>query len=49
MNIIVIVWGILPVGLIIWGVYNIVVKRKKVTNMYTPFDDAMKGTKNDKK
>jgi len=34
------------IGLIIFGVYNIVVKKKKITNMYTPFDDLSRGTNN---
>ncbi|MDM5233248.1 hypothetical protein [Lysinibacillus pakistanensis] len=33
-------------GLIIFGVFNIVIKKKKIINMYTPFDDLTRGTNN---
>ncbi len=46
MNAIVLILGILFLGLILMGVYNVVVRKKKVENMYTPFDDATKGIKN---
>lgn len=47
MNSIVLIVGVLFLGLILIGVYNVVVRKKKVENMYTPFDDATKGIKND--
>lgn len=47
MNSIVLIVGVLFLGLILMGVYNVVVRKKKVENMYTPFDDATKGIKND--
>ncbi|MEY9975191.1 DUF3951 domain-containing protein [Lysinibacillus sp. RC79] len=46
LNIVVVVIGIIFIGLIILGVYNIVVRKKKITNMYTPFDDFTRGTDN---
>ncbi|MGE7842145.1 DUF3951 domain-containing protein [Lysinibacillus sp. NPDC093712] len=46
LNIVVVVIGIIFIGLIIFGVYNIVVRKKKITNMYTPFDDFTRGTDN---
>ncbi|MFJ7918630.1 DUF3951 domain-containing protein [Lysinibacillus fusiformis] len=45
-NVIVIGIGIIFIGLIITGVYNMVIKKKKITNMYTPFDDFTRGTNN---
>ncbi|GIN95898.1 hypothetical protein J6TS1_17680 [Siminovitchia terrae] len=44
-NIIVLVIGIIFLGLIILGVYNVVVRKKRYDNMYTPFDDTTRGTK----
>jgi len=38
--------GVMSIGLIIFGVFNIVVKKKKIINMYTPFDDLTRGTNN---
>jgi len=43
---IVVVIGVMSIGLIIFGVFNIVVKKKKIINMYTPFDDLTRGTNN---
>jgi len=43
---IVVVIGVMSMGLIIFGVFNIVVKKKKIPNMYTPFDDLTRGTNN---
>jgi len=45
-NVIVVVIAVIFIGLIIFGVYNIVVRKKKITNMYTPFDDFTRGTNN---
>jgi len=42
----VVVIGVMSIGLIIFGVFNIVVKKKKIINMYTPFDDLTRGTNN---
>ncbi|MGG2081170.1 hypothetical protein [Lysinibacillus pakistanensis] len=36
----------MSIGLIIFGVFNIVIKKKKIINMYTPFDDLTRGTNN---
>lgn len=47
MNAIVLIISVLFLGLILMGVYNVVVRKKKVENMYTPFDDATRGIKND--
>ncbi|GIN93677.1 hypothetical protein J22TS1_47280 [Siminovitchia terrae] len=44
-NIIVLVIGIIFLGLIILGVYNVVVRKKRYDNMYTPFDDTTRETK----
>lgn len=44
-NVIVVAIGIIFLGLIVLGVYNVVVRKKRVDNMYTPFDDATRGTK----
>ena len=41
-----VVIGVMSIGLIIFGVFNIVVKKKKIINMYTPFDDLTRGTNN---
>jgi len=43
---IVVVIGVMSIGLIIFGVFNIVIKKKKIINMYTPFDDLTRGTNN---
>jgi len=43
---IVVVIGVMSMGLIIFGVFNIVIKKKKIINMYTPFDDLTRGTNN---
>lgn len=43
---IVVVIGVISIGLIIFGVFNIVIKKKKIINMYTPFDDLTRGTNN---
>jgi len=42
----VVVIGVMSIGLIIFGVFNIVIKKKKIINMYTPFDDLTRGTNN---
>lgn len=47
MNAIVSIFGVLFLGLISLGVYNVVIRKKKVENMYTPFDDATQGIKHD--
>lgn len=47
MNALVLIVGVLFLGLVLVGVYNIVVRKKKVENMYTPFDDATQGIKDD--
>ena len=47
MNAIVSIFGVLFLGLISLGVYNVVIRKKKVENMYTPFDDATQGIKDD--
>lgn len=44
-NIIVLAIGVIFLGLIILGVYNVVVRKKRYKNMYTPFDDITRGTK----
>jgi len=44
-NALVLIIGIMFMGLIILGVYNVIVRKKKVNNMYTPFDDATQGIK----
>lgn len=36
----------MSMGLIIFGVFNIVIKKRKIINMYTPFDDLTRGTNN---
>ncbi|MGG2110854.1 hypothetical protein ABFY60_10100 [Lysinibacillus pakistanensis] len=41
-----VVIGVMSIGLIIFGVFNIVIKKKKIINMYTPFDDLTRGTNN---
>jgi len=43
---IVVVIGVMSMGLIIFGVFNIVIKKRKIINMYTPFDDLTRGTNN---
>jgi len=48
-NILVLIAGIFFLGLIILAVYNVVVRKKKVDNMYTPFDDATQGIKDEDK
>ncbi|GIN72404.1 hypothetical protein J14TS2_28790 [Bacillus sp. J14TS2] len=45
LNIILISIVIIFLGILVRGVYNVLVKKKRYDNMYTPFDDAMKGTK----
>lgn len=47
MNAIILIVSVLFLGLILLGVFNIVVRKKKVENMYTPFDDATQGIKGD--
>lgn len=47
LNIIVLAIGVIFLGLIILGVYNVVVRKRRYNNMYTPFDDATRGTKRD--
>ena len=49
LTIIVLIAGIMALGLIILAVYNVVIRKKKVNNMYTPFDDATRGIKDDDK
>lgn len=44
-SVIVVAIGIIVLGLIVLGVYNVVVGKKRVDDMYTPFDDATRGTK----
>lgn len=46
-NILVLIVGIMFLGLLILAVYNVVVRKKKVNNMYTPFDDATRGIKDE--
>ena len=48
-NFIVVIAGIMALGLIILAVYNVVIRKKKVNNMYTPFDDATRGIKDEDK
>ena len=48
-NILVLIVGIMFLGLLILAVYNVVVRKKKVNNMYTPFDDATQGIKDEDK
>lgn len=48
-NFIVLIAGIIALGLIILAVYNVVIRKKKVNNMYTPFDDATRGIKDEDK
>lgn len=45
MNVLVLIVGVLFLGLILLGVYNVVVRKKKAKNMYTPFDNATQGIK----
>ena len=47
MNIIVLSFGILFLLLVLFVVFNVVVRKKKYDHLYTPFDDAMNGTKRD--
>lgn len=47
MNAIILIGSILFLGLILLGIFNVVVRKKKVGNMYTPFDDATQGIKGD--
>ena len=49
LTIIVFIAGIMVLGLVILAVYNVVIRKKKVNNMYTPFDDATRGIKDDDK
>lgn len=44
-NIIIISVVVIFAGILVRGVYNVLVKKKRYDNMYTPFDDAMRGTK----
>ena len=48
-NALVVTIGIMFLGLIVWGVYNVVIRKRKVSIMYTPFDDATQGIKEDDK